>query len=79
MTPSLEAVDDTTGVVIPDLLTVDSVQTLRTKAGKLKAGTAARADVELFKGKGRHTSKPKAKRWDRKSSIPSRSVSNEPV
>ena len=66
MAPSLEAVDDTTGVIVPDLLTVDSVQSLRTKAGKLKAGVAAKADVEIFKGVGRHTSKPKAKRWDRK-------------
>ena len=66
MAPSIEAVDDTTGIVIPDVLTVDGVQALRTRAGKLVAGTAAKADIELFKGVGRHAHKPKAKRWDRK-------------
>lgn len=69
MTPpgiALQAEDDTTGFVIPDVLTVDGVQALRTKSGKLAAGTAAKADVELFKGVGRHANKPKAKRWDRK-------------
>ena len=62
---SLEAEDDTTGVLIPDPLTVDSVRALRTKSGKLVAGTAAKADIELFKGTGRHGKKPKAKRWER--------------
>ena len=62
----MEAEDDTTGIYVPDVLNVDSIQALRTKQGKLLARTAARADVELFKGLGRHAAKPKAKRWDRK-------------
>ncbi|KAL9053027.1 MAG: hypothetical protein Q9162_005015 [Coniocarpon cinnabarinum] len=65
MAPTVEAVEDTKGVVVPDPLTVDTVQALRTKQGKLTAGTAAKADVELFKGVGRHSSKPKStKQWD---------------
>lgn len=63
---TVQAADDTTGITLPDPLTVNDVEELRTRAGKLKAGTAARADIELFKGKGRHAHKPLAKRWDRK-------------
>ena len=63
---ALEAEDDTTGVFIPDVLTVDSVKALRGKSGKLVAGVAAKADIELFKGRGRHEKKAKAKRWDRR-------------
>lgn len=63
---SIEAVDDTTAILVPDILTIDSVEALRTKSGKLRAGTAAKADIELFKGLGRHAQKSKAKRWDRK-------------
>ena len=60
----LLAVSDTEGIVIPELLTVNSVAGRRTNAGKLVAGTAASSDVELFKGRGTHTHKPRSKRWD---------------
>ena len=67
MAPSLEAIDDTSGVIIPDPLTVNHVQALRTKSGKLVAGVAAKADVELLKGHGRHGKKAgSTKSWEGK-------------
>lgn len=65
--PAAEAVGvtDTTGLTLPDPLTINNVEALRTKQGRLVAGVAAKADIELFKGIGRHTHKPKAKNWDR--------------
>lgn len=61
--PTLEAVDDTTGVIIPDPATIESIAERRRKAGRLIAGTAAPVNVLSYKGDG-HTHKPKAKRWD---------------
>ena len=56
---------DTTSFTIPDRLTIENVAKRRAASGKLIAGVAAIADVEVFKGKTHHLYKPKAKRWDR--------------
>lgn len=63
----VRAVDDTTGVTVPDPLTLEGVATRRAATGKLVAGVAAVANVDQFKGEKQHLHKPKAKRWDRKS------------
>lgn len=63
---AIEAATDIHSIQIPDPLTIDNVQAMRTQQGKLIAGVAAKSDIELFKGIGRHSHKPKAKRWDRK-------------
>jgi len=63
--PTLEAIDDTTGVIIPDPATIQSIAARRTKAGRLIAGTAAPVNVPLYKDIDQHKHKPKAKRWDR--------------
>ncbi|KAI9662374.1 MAG: Aromatic/aminoadipate aminotransferase 1 [Bathelium mastoideum] len=60
---SLEAISDTSAVVIPNPLMLDDVDKRRTTQGKMVAGTAATADTELFKGSG-HDHKPRAKRWN---------------
>lgn len=62
---TVEAVDDTTSVTMPDPLTLEGVEARRAKFPKLKAGTAAPSDVEIFKGQVHHAHKPAAKRWDR--------------
>lgn len=67
---SVEATTDTQGITIPDPLSLESVQTRRNKAGKLIAGVAATADIELFKGRGHHAHKPKAKNFERTSHAP---------
>lgn len=64
MPPVLEAVDDTTAIILPNPLTLNSVEARRTKAGRLVAGVAAPADIELFKGLGHHSHKPLARRWE---------------
>lgn len=63
-TPEVLAIDDTTGVVVPDPLTVEGVQARRMKAGKFVYGTAAPVKTDVYKGVGGHDHKPKAKRWD---------------
>lgn len=63
---AVEGASDTAGLQIPNPLTLDRVQEQRTEQGKLKAGVAARADVELFKGIGRHAHKPKSRDWSRR-------------
>ncbi|KAI9727906.1 MAG: Aromatic/aminoadipate aminotransferase 1 [Chrysothrix sp. TS-e1954] len=68
---AVEGVTDTQGFQMPDILTINDIEKLRTKAGKLVAGVAAKADVELFKGRGRHAHKPLAKRWDNRISYES--------
>lgn len=50
-------------MVLPEALTLDGITARRTKAGRLVAGVAAASDFELFKGRGQHAHKPKAKRW----------------
>lgn len=61
----IEAVTDTQAIVLPDPLTVNSVSARRAKAGPLNGGTAAFTSSDFFKHQSQ--SKPKAKRWDRKS------------
>lgn len=65
MDVKVEAVTDTSAVTLPDPLTIDAIQARRTAAGKLVAGTAAVADIELFKGRHEHAHKPPAKSWSR--------------
>lgn len=55
---------DTTTFTIPDRLTIQNVAKRRAASGKLIAGVAAVADLDLFKGRGQHAHKGKAKRWD---------------
>jgi aromatic amino acid aminotransferase I len=78
----IESVTDTEALVLPDPLTVNGVTSRRAKAGKLVAGTAAYTSSDFFKSSVRiyiirkvnssniiqTAGKPKAKRWDRKSS-----------
>ena len=54
---------DTSTFTIPDRLTIQSVAKRRAASGKLVAGVAAWAEIDVFKGKG-HGIKPLAKRWD---------------
>ena len=56
---------DTFTFTIPDRLTIQSVAKRRAASGKLVAGVAAVADVDVFKGRTQHLHKPEAKRWDR--------------
>lgn len=66
----VEAIDDTHGVTIPDPLKaplrINDVCGRRKKAEKSAWGTAAPSNVERYKS-STLASKPKAKRWDRKS------------
>lgn len=59
------AESDTTGITIPNPLTIQGVQKRRAASGRLVAGVAAVADVETFKGLKQHSHKPSARRWDR--------------
>ena len=56
---------DTTTFTIPDRLTIQNVAKRRAASGKLIAGVAAIADLDLFKGQAQHGHKAKAKRWAR--------------
>lgn len=56
---------DTSTFTIPDRLSIENVAKRRAASGKLVAGVAAVADVDLFKGRTQHLHKGKAKRWDR--------------
>jgi len=62
----VKAVTDTSAITVPEPLTLLGIGTRRSAAGRLVAGVAANADVELFKGHIHHQHKNKAKRWDRK-------------
>lgn len=62
----VRAVTDTTGITIPNPLSIHGIPKRRTAAGKMNAGVAAMADVESFKGSMQHGHKPLAKRWDSK-------------
>ncbi|KAF2224369.1 putative aromatic aminotransferase Aro8 [Elsinoe ampelina] len=55
---------DTTGVTLPEPLTLSGIGKRRTAAGRLVAGVAAAADVEAFKGITSHSHKHLARRWD---------------
>ena len=57
---------DTSTFTIPDRLTIQNVAKRRAASGKLVAGVAAVADVDVFKGRTQHLHKGKAKTWDRK-------------
>ena len=57
---------DTSTFTIPDRLTIQDVAKRRAASGKLIAGVAAVADLELFKGRLQHDHKGVAKRWDGK-------------
>lgn len=61
---------DTSTFTLPDRLTIQSVAKRRAAEGRLVAGVAAIADVDRFKGRNVHAHKSKAKRWDRKCSVP---------
>lgn len=63
---------DTSSVPFPDPLTVDSVLPLRAKAPKIPLGVAAASSSDMFKSPATH-SKPKAKRWDHRISLESKS------
>lgn len=69
----IEAVTDTEAILIPDpvLATTDTVLARRAKAGKLIAGTAASTSSDFFKSPS--SGKPKAKRWDHRLSLESKS------
>ncbi|RAL66183.1 hypothetical protein DID88_005855 [Monilinia fructigena] len=67
----VEGVTDTDSVVIPDPLTVNGVFGRRAKAGKFSAVFAAFTTSDHFKSPS--TGKPKAKRWDHRISLESRS------
>jgi len=66
--PSLDigvyADSDISATTIPDPLTINGIEKRRKAAGRLIAGTAALADIELFKGRIRHQHKPLARRID---------------
>ncbi|KAF2155742.1 aromatic amino acid aminotransferase 1 [Myriangium duriaei CBS 260.36] len=64
MNIEVTAETDTTGITIPEPLTIAGIGKRRTAAGRLIAGVAAASDVEAFKGRGRHAHKPLSKRWD---------------
>lgn len=70
-----EAVTDTSAVTIPDPLQVplkiNDIHGRRRKAEKAQWGVAAPASSERFKGDTR-ADKPRAKRWDRESTLPQR-------
>jgi len=55
---------DTSTFVTPDRLTIQNVAKRRAASGLLRAGVAATADVEAFKGLTQHLHKAKARRWD---------------
>lgn len=59
------AVSDTSGVTIPNPLSLHGIPKRRAAAGKLIAGIAAVSNVESFKGDTQHVHKEKARRWDR--------------
>lgn len=72
MSPSaieVEAVTDTSGITIPNPLTVpiksNEIYGRRRKADKSQWGTAAPANSANFRHRS-YDDKPKAKRWDRK-------------
>ncbi|KAA8573985.1 hypothetical protein EYC84_005524 [Monilinia fructicola] len=67
----VEGVIDTESIVIPDPLTVNGVSARRAKAGPFSAGVAAFTTSDHFKSPS--TGKPKAKRWDHRISLESRS------
>ncbi|KAB8303389.1 hypothetical protein EYC80_004818 [Monilinia laxa] len=67
----VEGVIDTEPVIIPDPLTVNGVSARRAKAGQFSAGVAAFTTSDHFKSPT--TGKPKAKRWDHRISLESRS------
>jgi aromatic amino acid aminotransferase I len=72
----VEAVTDTSSVIIPNPLSVpiksNDILGRRKKSDKKQWGTAAPADTSHFRLKN-YEGKPKAKRWDR-SYFPSRSL-----
>jgi len=55
---------DTSTLTLPDRLTIQNFAKRRAASGRLIAGVAAHADVDLFKGRTHHVHKQKAKRWD---------------
>ncbi|KAM0129988.1 hypothetical protein ACHAO1_008140 [Botrytis cinerea] len=67
----IEGVVDTESIVLPDPLTVNGVSARRAKAGKFVAGVAAFTTSDHFKNPS--TWKPKAKRFDHRISLESRS------
>jgi hypothetical protein len=64
----VEGVRDTEGIpLIQQPLSINGFTARREKAGRLVAGTAAYTSSDFFKGPTE--GKPKAKRWDRESSM----------
>ncbi|KAI9758788.1 MAG: oligosaccharyltransferase complex subunit epsilon [Chaenotheca gracillima] len=67
----VEGASDTTGIAMPNPLTANGVSSRRAKVGKLTAGVAAWTNSDNFKSPAH--GKPKARRWDHRLTLESKS------
>ncbi|SLM40106.1 aromatic aminotransferase [Lasallia pustulata] len=68
---NVQGVTDTQAIVMPDPLTTENVAGRRLKVPKMSLGVAAFASSDMWKTP--YPSRPKAKRWDYRLSVESRS------